>query len=83
MTTKLTLTIEELVIESAKKYARKKGKSLSELVENYLKSVSNKEGDDEERISPKILKLRGVIKLPRDYNYKEDLGKALVKKYTR
>ena len=38
MTTKLTLTIEEKVISSAKKYAQKKGKSLSNLVENYLKS---------------------------------------------
>ncbi|MEO6869719.1 MAG: DUF6364 family protein, partial [Ginsengibacter sp.] len=38
MTTKLTLTIEDKVISSAKKYAQKKGKSLSHLVENYLKS---------------------------------------------
>ena len=43
MTTKLTLTIEEKVISSAKKYAQKKGKSLSNLVENYLKSISSNE----------------------------------------
>jgi len=36
MTTKLTLTIEDTVIDSAKKYARQKGKSLSDIVENYL-----------------------------------------------
>ena len=45
MTTKLTLTIEDKVIISAKKYARNKGKSLSNLVENYLKSISIKEVD--------------------------------------
>jgi len=82
MTTKLTLTIEELVIDSAKKYARKRGKSLSQLVENYLKSVSGK-GEDDERISPRVLKLMGVIKLPKNYDYKEELGKALAKKYKR
>ena len=37
MITKLTLTIEDSVISSAKKYATKKGKSLSAIVENYLK----------------------------------------------
>ena len=42
MTTKLTLTIEDKVIDSAKEYAKLKGKSLSHLVENYLKSISSK-----------------------------------------
>ena len=43
MTTKLTLTMEDKVIDSAKKYAQKNGKSLSNLVENYLKSITTKE----------------------------------------
>lgn len=33
MTTKLTLTIDDSVIDSAKKYARHNGKSLSGIVE--------------------------------------------------
>ena len=37
MNTKLTLTIEKEVIQIAKAYAKEKGQSLSELVENYLK----------------------------------------------
>ncbi len=45
MTTKLTLTIEDTVIISAKKYTQKKGKSLSNLIENYLKSISTKNTD--------------------------------------
>ena len=32
MTTKLTLTVEEEVIKKAKKYAKKTGRSLSELI---------------------------------------------------
>lgn len=79
MTAKLTLTIEEKVISSAKKYAQKKGKSLSNLVENYLKSISSKE-TDLNTLSPKVTKLMGVIKLPEDFNYKKDLGNLLSEK---
>ena len=84
MTTKLTLTIEDKVIDSAKKYAQKKGKSLSHLVENYLKSIStNTKENKEEVISPKVLKLMGVIKLPKDFDYKAELGNALAKKHSK
>lgn len=79
MKVKLTLTIEEKVINSAKKHARKKGKSLSNLVENYLKSISSKE-TDLNTLSPKVTKLMGVIKLPEDFNYKEELGDLLSEK---
>ena len=53
MTTKLTLTMEDKVIDSAKKYAQKNGKSLSHLVENYLKSITTK-GADTTKLSNKV-----------------------------
>jgi len=82
MTTKLTLTIDDTVIDSAKKYARLNGKSLSGIVENYLKSIS---AQDENRLelSPKVTRLMGVISLPDDFDYKKELGEALVKKYNK
>lgn len=80
MTTKLTLTMEDRVIDSAKKYARKKGKSLSDIVENYLKSITTHE-ETAEVLSPKVTRLMGAIKLPEDFDYKKELGTALVKKY--
>ncbi|MEM6736185.1 MAG: DUF6364 family protein, partial [Bacteroidota bacterium] len=40
MNTKLTLTIEEEVIKIAKEYAKEKGQSLSDLVENYFKLIT-------------------------------------------
>jgi hypothetical protein len=80
MTTKLTLTMEDKVIDSAKKYARQKGKSLSDIVENYLKSISNQEITTED-LSPKVARLKGVIKLPEDFDYKKEIGNSLVKKY--
>jgi hypothetical protein len=80
MTTKLTLTIDDSVISIAKKYAKQKGKSLSDIVENYLMSLTSKE-NKAENISPKILKLMGAIDLPDDYDYKKELTKGLLKKY--
>jgi hypothetical protein len=82
MTTKLTLTIDDTVIHSAKDYAQKAGKSLSSVVENYLKSLSAKQPDSGD-ISPRVKKLMGVIKLPQDFDYKKELGSSLAKKYTK
>jgi 23S rRNA maturation-related 3'-5' exoribonuclease YhaM len=80
MTTKLTLTMEDKVIDSAKKYARQQGKSLSGIVENYLKSISTQE-TTAENLSPKVARLKGVIKLPDDFDYKKEIGNALARKY--
>lgn len=71
MTTKLTLTIDDSVILIAKDYAKQNGKSLSDIVENYLMSLTSKEKKEED-ISPKILKLKGVIKLPNNFDYKKE-----------
>jgi hypothetical protein len=80
MTTKLTLTVDDAVISVAKKYAKRKGESLSSIVENYLKSLTAKESKDY-AISPKILKLKGSIQLPEDFDYKTELKAALKSKY--
>ncbi len=82
MITKLTLTMEDGVIDSAKKYAQQKGKSLSDIAENYLKSIATTESSTE-IISPQVLKMKGVIKLPENFDYKKEIGKALVKKYSK
>ena len=73
MTTKLTLTIDDSVISVAKKYAKSKGKSLSDIVENYLTTLTAKE-TKEETISPRILKLMGSIELPEDFDYKKSIS---------
>jgi hypothetical protein len=39
MDTKLTLTVNKDIVESAKEIARESGRSLSDLVEHYLRSV--------------------------------------------
>jgi len=80
MQTKLTLTLEQGVIEEAKLYAKDKGRSLSELIENYLKIVLE-DKKTEIKLSPSIAKLKGAIKLPDDFDYKQELSKSLSEKY--
>lgn len=80
--TKLTLTIEAEVIESAKSYAKEKGQSLSELVENYFKLVTRERRLTEpKQLSPRIQRLRGIIKTSEDTHYKQALREELTKKY--
>lgn len=82
MNTKLTLTIEKEVIDVAKEYARDKGQSLSEMVENYFKFVTvNRKKIKEKQLSPKVRKLRGIIKTDNNLDYKKILTEELSKKY--
>ena len=82
MNTKLTLTIEKEVIEIAKEYAKEKGQSLSEMVENYFKFVTGKRMKiKEKQLSPNVRKLRGIIKTDANFDYKQILTEELSKKY--
>lgn len=82
MNTKLTLTIEKEVIEIAKEYAKEKGQSLSEMVENYFKLITvNRKKVKQKQLSPKVKKLRGIIKTGDNFDYKQILTEELSKKY--
>jgi len=80
MTTKLTLTVEKSVIEKAKTYAKQTGRSLSEIIEKYLESITSGEKNDEE-ISPKLSKIIGSVKLPENFNEEEELRSYFEKKH--
>ena len=80
MNTKLTLIIEKEIIEVAKKYAKEKGQSLSGLIENYLKFITtDRRQITPEKLSPKVQKLRGIIKTGDKIDYKEVLTEELSK----
>ena len=82
MNTKLTLTIEKEVIDVAKEYAKEKGESLSEMVENYFKFVTLSRGKlSEKQLSFNVRKLRGIIKTDDNFDYKHILTEELSKKY--
>jgi hypothetical protein len=75
MNTKLTLTLKKEIIDQAKKYASDKGRSLSEMVENYFKYLtSQKDANSSDTISPRIQKLRGIIKVDKNFDYNEVLN---------
>ncbi|NII85405.1 hypothetical protein H9N25_15445 [Pedobacter riviphilus] len=87
MNTKLTLTIDKSVIKQAKAYAEQQGRSLSAVVENYLKAVIKKEEivKDDDELSPiiKSLMLRPKVELPDNYDYKKELEKVRDEKYQK
>jgi hypothetical protein len=80
MTTKLTLTVEKSIIEKAKLYARQTGRSLSELIENYLENLIQ-ENRDKEELSPRLKKIVGSVKLPKGFDEKKELQSYYEKKH--
>ncbi|MFM9055332.1 MAG: DUF6364 family protein [Bacteroidota bacterium] len=79
MLTKLTLSIDEAVIARAKVYARKNGRSLSELIQHYLESITSEKNEAE--LSAKLSRLLGAVKLPKDFDEKKELRTILEKKH--
>ena len=60
MNTKLTLTIEQEVIKKAKEYAKDKNRSLSDIIENYLKMLTKEEHKEiAKKNNPVVKSLKG------------------------
>lgn len=81
MNTKLTLTIEQSVIEKAKKYAKDKERSLSDLVENYLKVLTKEVSQNKIELTPIVKSLKGSFSAPDNFDYKKELTNSLSEKY--
>jgi len=79
MNTKLTLTVDKSVIARAKSYAKNTGRSLSEIIENYLDTITKEEVTTE--LSPKLKKIVGAVNLPPDFDEKQVLRRELEKKH--
>lgn len=83
MDTKLTLTLEQNIIIKAKIYAKKNKRSLSDLIENYLKSLTYEEENVKTNSTPIVDSLRGSFKNIDNLNYKEELRLSLEEKYLK
>jgi hypothetical protein len=82
METKLTLRLNDNVIERAKIYARSHNVSLSKMIESYLDSITKqKEENKKNSITPLVESLSGVIDLPADFDYKKEYREYLEEKY--
>jgi hypothetical protein len=61
MRTKLTLRLEQELIERAKKIAQRRGKSISRMVADYFRTLESVETDDRE-LAPLTRSLRGILR---------------------
>lgn len=82
MNTKLTLSIEHEVIVNAKKYAKERKRSLSDLIENYLILIANDNSDKEIELSPIVKMTKGTFTAPKNSDYKQVLADRLKTKYS-
>lgn len=82
MITKLTLSIDENVVSEAKEYARESGKSLSKIIEGYLRGLKNKRKTvKHDELPPIIKRLHGCIKSEDNRSYKDIYAEVVKVKY--
>ena len=84
MDTKLTLKLDKFVIDKAKDYASSHKRSLSRIIESYLRSlISQNESkkDEDIQISPFVKSISTGVKIPSDFDYKKEYGEYLAQKY--
>lgn len=84
MDTKLTIKLDKYVIEKAKEYSLSNKKSLSRLIEAYLKSIvssDNSDDNEEIQISPFVKSMSTGVKIPADLDYKKKYASHLIEKY--
>lgn len=80
MESKLTLRLRKSITDRAKAYAKDHKTSLSQMIENYLKSITAPLKKHDE-ITPLVNSLSGVLELDKDYDYKKDYTNHLENKY--
>ena len=84
MNTKLTLKLDKFVIEKAKEYAALHKRSLSKLIETYLKHLTEKkpgENKNNFEISPFVKSMKTGVSVPPDLDHKKAYRKHLSEKY--
>jgi len=84
MDTKLTLKLNKDVIDKAKEYASSHKRSLSRMIESYLKSLVDRDSvdlKDNIEISPFVRSMTTGVKIPADLDYKKAYGDYLSEKY--
>ena len=84
MDTKLTLKLDKFVIEQAKEYASSHKRSLSRIIESYLRSLINRNKDDNEsdiEISPFVKSMSTGVNIPADLDYKSEFLNHLIEKH--
>jgi len=61
MNTKLTLRMDDSLIESAKRYSARSGKSVSRIVADYFTLIKNEQLNDSPDLTPAVRTLKGLL----------------------
>jgi len=80
MNTKLTLSLNNEIINKAKLYAKYHEISLSKMIESYLDSITASK-NKEITITPLVESLSGVVNLPNDFDYRKEYRDHIINKY--
>lgn len=81
MTTKLTLSVDQKLIDEAKVYAKNHGTSISKMVEGYLKEILKSNNADSQSKASIIDSLSGIIKVDDDFDFDKVRLEILKEKY--
>jgi hypothetical protein len=78
---KITLTIDQHILEKAEQFALENNLSLEELIENFLSSIGEKHQGEMRHISPLVKSLSSKSPIPVDYDYKKDYKEYQMEKH--
>ena len=81
MNKKLTLSLDESIIQKAKEYANNNKKSVSQLVENYFRLITANTEPPKSQIAPIVRDLTGALKVPEDFDYENAKREYLTAKH--
>ena len=75
MNTKLTLRMDDKLIESAKQYSVRSGKSISRIVADLFTIIKNEKLKKQPRFTPTVQSLKGIMRGEKvsENNYKKHL----------
>jgi len=82
MNTKLTLSLNQKIVEAAKEIAKKRNTSLSKIVEEYFYKLMNSNKSVEE-IDPDITSMIGKFKMKDDREYKTIINEEREKRHLK
>ena len=80
-TVKLTLSAEQSVVRIAKRLARERGMSVSELFSTSVRSLAKIYAERPKEMGPITRQLLGIAKLPKGKTARQTLDEALCEKY--
>ena len=84
MDTKLTLKLDKFVIDKAKNYAASHKRSLSRIIESYLRSLIGEDDSDDSddiQISSFVKSMSTGVSIPADLDYKKAYSDYLSEKH--